>query len=88
MSTVTRYLVMAMRRPDFDEAVIEPHKAFLDDLRARGQLEMTGGFGDGSGGAYLLRNVATLEEARAIVATDPLALRQSSDLVVHERHTR
>ncbi|PBJ83248.1 hypothetical protein CMZ84_01505 [Lysobacteraceae bacterium NML93-0399] len=88
MSTVTRYLVMAMRRADFDDAVIEPHKAFLDDLRERGLLEMTGGFGDGSGGAYLLRNVASLGEARAIVATDPLALQQTSDLVVHEWHTR
>lgn len=54
----------------------------------RGLLEMTGGFGDGSGGAYLLRNVASLGEARAIVATDPLALQQTSDLVVHEWHTR
>ncbi|ASR44765.1 hypothetical protein BEN78_16710 [Xanthomonas citri pv. mangiferaeindicae] len=88
MSTVTRYLVLAMRRPDFDEAVIEPHKAFLDDLRARGMLEMTGGFGDGSGGAYLLRNVASLEAARAIVAADPLALQQTSNLIVHEWHTR
>jgi len=88
LSPVTRYLVLAMRRPDFDASVIEPHKAFLDDLRARGLLEMTGGFGDGSGGAYLLRNVASLEDARAIVAADPLALQQTSDLVVHEWHTR
>ena len=88
MSTVTRYLVLAMRRLDFDDAVIEPHRLFLGDLRARGLLEMTGGFGDGSGGAYLLRNVESLEEARAIVAADPLALQQTSDLVVHEWHTR
>ena len=88
MSTTTRYLVLAMRRPSFDDAVIAPHKAFLDDLRARGLLEMTGGFGDGSGGAYLLRNVASLEDARAIVAADPLALQHASDLIVHEWHTR
>ena len=35
----------------FDEAAIAPHLAFLDDLRAAGQLEMTGGFSDRSGGA-------------------------------------
>ncbi|MBB3343138.1 YciI family protein [Luteimonas sp. RC10] len=88
MSTTTRYLVLAMRRPDFDASVIAPHLAFLDDLRARGLLEMTGGFGDGSGGAYVLRNVASLEAAQAIVAADPLALQRTSDLVVREWHTR
>ena len=33
---VTRYLVMAMRRPSFDDAVIAPHLAFLEELRAMG----------------------------------------------------
>lgn len=83
-----RFLVIAMRRPDFNPAVVAPHQAFLDDLRARGLLDITGGFADGSGGAYLLRGVGTLEEAQAIVATDPLALQQTSDLVIHEWHTR
>ncbi|UOV05810.1 YciI family protein [Pseudoxanthomonas sp. F37] len=85
---VTRYLVMAMRRPSFDEAVIAPHLAFLDDLRAAGQLEMTGGFSDRSGGAYVLVNVASVEEARAIAARDPLALTGTSDLTVYEWNTR
>ena len=88
MSTITRYLVVAMRRPDFDEAVVAPHLAFLDDLRARGQLAMTGGFADRSGGAYVLENIAGLEQARAIVAADPLAVTGSSDLTVHEWNTR
>lgn len=79
-----RYLVMAMRRPDFDESVIAPHLAFLDELRAAGLLELTGGFSDKSGGAYLLRGIASLEEARAIVARDPLAIRRSSELTVYE----
>lgn len=83
-----RYLVMAMRRPSFDEAVIAPHLAFLDELRAAGQLEMTGGFSDKRGGAYVLVNVASLEEARAIAARDPLALTGTSDLTVHEWNTR
>jgi len=85
---VTRYLVMAMRRPDFDEAVIAPHIAFLDQLRAAGQLDMTGGFSDGSGGAYVLVNVASLDEAKAIAARDPLALTGTSELTVYEWNTR
>ena len=82
------YLVMAMRRPAFDASVIEPHKAFLDELRAQGRLHLTGGFSDGSGGAYVLCNVADMDAARAIVATDPLALQGWSDLSVHEWNTR
>lgn len=79
-----RYLVMAMRCPNFDESVIAPHLAFLDELRTAGQLELTGGFSDRSGGAYLLRNVASLAQAQAIVARDPLAIRRSSELTIHE----
>ena len=82
------YLVLALRKPDFDNAVVAPHRAFLDDLRARGLLELTGGFSDGSGGAYVLCNVDDLEQARAIVATDPLALQDCSELSVHEWNTR
>lgn len=82
-----RYLVLAMRKPSFDEAVIAPHAAFLDDLRAVGKLEMTGGFSDGTGGAYLL-NVASLAEAQAIVDADPLTTMGSSTITVHEWNTR
>ncbi|MEI2794113.1 YciI family protein [Pseudoxanthomonas sp. F11] len=85
---VTRYLVMAMRRPSFDDAVIAPHLAFLEELRAMGQLEMTGGFSDSSGGAYVLVNVSSLDEARAVAARDPLALTGTSDLTVYEWNTR
>ncbi len=85
---MTRYLVMAMRRPSFDDAVIAPHLAFLEELRAKGQLEMTGGFSDRSGGAYVLVNVSSLDEARAVAARDPLALTGTSDLTVYEWNTR
>ena len=85
---MTRYLVMAMRRPDFDDVVIAPHIAFLDQLRAAGQLDMTGGFSDRSGGAYVLVNVASLDEAKAIVARDPLAVTGTSELTVYEWNTR
>ena len=78
-----RYLVMAMRKPDFSDEAIAPHLVFLDALRAEGKLEMTGGFSDKSGGAYVLL-VGTLEEAKAIAVADPLAISGSSDLVVYE----
>ncbi|KAF1724326.1 YciI family protein [Pseudoxanthomonas japonensis] len=78
---------MAMRRPSFDDAVIAPHLAFLDELRAAGHVEMTGGFSDKTGGAYVLVNVASLDEAQAIAARDPLALTGASDLTVHEWNT-
>ncbi|WP_372017614.1 YciI family protein [Pseudoxanthomonas sp. 10H] len=77
-----------MRRAGFDEAVVAPHLAFLDDLRARGQLAMTGGFSDRSGGAYVLENIADLAQAQAIVAADPLATTGSSDITVREWITR
>lgn len=83
-----RYLVMAMRTPSFNEAVIAPHLAFLDDLRAQGQLLMTGGFSDASGGAYVLENLASIDEARAIAARDPLNDGGASVLTVYEWNTR
>ncbi len=66
-----RYLVMTFRRPGFDDGLIAPHLTFLDELRAQDRLEMTGGFSDKSGGAYLLR-ADSLEEAQAIAGADPL----------------
>lgn len=83
-----RYLVMAMRTAAFDESVIAPHLAFLDRLRDEGRLEMTGGFSDKSGGAYVLVGIDSLEEARAIAARDPLAAGGASVLTVHEWNTR
>ena len=85
---MNRYLVMAMRKPEFSDAVIAPHLEFLDQLRQAGQLEMTGGFTDKSGGAYVLCNVADMDEARAIVASDPLAIRDCSELTIHEWNIR
>ncbi len=88
MTAATRYLVLLMRRPGFDEALVAPHIAFLDGLRAQGLLELNGGFSDRSGGAYLLRGPASLDDARAIVARDPLAIHGASDIVVHEWNSR
>ena len=80
-----RYLVLALRKTDFNEEVIAPHLVFLDALRADGKLEITGGFTDKSGGAYVL-NAANLAEARALVDRDPLAA--SSQMSVYEWNTR
>lgn len=78
-----RYLVLAMRTPDFDAQLIEPHRRFLARLRDEGRIELDGPFTDRSGGAYLLR-AASLVEANEIVAADPLATSGASRLSVHE----
>ena len=82
-----RYLVLAMRTPHFSDEVIARHVAFLDALRSEGKLEMTGGFSDGSGGAYVLL-VGSLEEAQALAGADPLATSDASVLTVYEWNTR
>ncbi len=86
--SATVYLVLAMRRPQFDTAAVQPHLAFLDALRAEGRLQLTGGFADGSGGAYVLCNLDSLEQAQAIVAGDPLVTMGASDLTVHQWNIR
>jgi uncharacterized protein YciI len=78
-----RYLVLVMRLPAFDAAVIEPHRRFLDELRADGLLELQGPFTDKSGGAYLLR-ATSLARANAIVARDPLVTSGASRVCVYE----
>jgi uncharacterized protein YciI len=81
------YLVMAKRKEHFPAGVVGPHKDWLVNLRVEGLLERTGSFSDGSGGAYILKNIDSLEQARAIVATDPLILRDAAELTVHEWNT-
>ena len=80
---MNRYLVMMMRRPDFDPAIVQPHKDFIEGLRAGGRLEMTGAFGDKSGGAYLVRAV-DMDEALAIVHQDPAHASGGWDITVYE----
>lgn len=64
------YLVMVIRKPGFDPAVVPAHQQFLDELRDRQRIERAGPFGDRTGGAYLLRAV-DMDEARSIVERDP-----------------
>ncbi|MGN2253656.1 YciI family protein [Frateuria sp. GZRe12] len=77
------YLVMVMRRPQFDPAVVPAHQRFLDELRAEDRVERSGPFGDKSGGAYLLR-AAGLEEARTIAHRDPTHVSGGWDVTVYE----
>lgn len=37
----TLYLVLAMRLPSFNDAAIQPHRDFLEALRAQGKLHLT-----------------------------------------------
>lgn len=82
-----RHLVMIFRKPRFDGGLVAPHLAFLEQPRVQGKLEMTGGFSDKSGGAYLLR-AGDLEEARAIADADPLNARNGSTITGYERNIR
>jgi uncharacterized protein YciI len=80
---MNRYLVMVMRRPRFDPAVVPLHQQFLAELRAQGRNEMSGPFGDRSGGAYLLR-AGSLEEALEIAHRDPAHTSGGWDVTVYE----
>ena len=84
---MNRYLVMAMRRPGFDPAMVQPHKDFLDGLRAGGRLEMSGGFSDKSGGAYLML-AENMDEALRMAQQDPAHTSGGWDITVYEWQAR
>lgn len=78
-----RFLVLTMRTPRFDPAVIPAHYAHLDALREGGKLEAFGPFTDKSGGAYLVR-AESLQDAQALAFADPVHLTGSSEVTVRE----
>ncbi|MFD4457920.1 YciI family protein [Nocardia sp. NPDC058480] len=78
-----KYLVMAVRTPKFDASVIEPHRTFLQELLAQGRLQESGGFTDGTGGAYVVL-AESHAAATALVHTDPLHSTGASELTIHE----
>jgi uncharacterized protein YciI len=82
-----RYLVMLFRRPQVDPAVVPLHQQFLEDLRAQGRNEMSGAFGDKSGGAYLLR-AESMEDALKIAHSDPAHTSGGWDITLYEWNTR
>jgi uncharacterized protein YciI len=81
------YLVMVMRRPQFDPAVVPAHQRFLDELRAQGRVERSGPFADKSGGAYLLRAPDPVQ-ALAIAHRDPAHVSGGWDVTVYEWQAR
>jgi len=82
------YLVMVTRTPGFTDHAAAEHVRFLDEVRARDQLLITGGFTDRSGGAYVLHHVADRAAAQAIVDADPLLVLGAATATVHEWSTR
>ena len=78
-----RYLVLAMRRASFDAAVVPLHQQFLEDLRAQGRIELSGPFGDKTGGAYLLL-AEDLIEAQSIAHRDPAHTSGGWDITLYE----
>ncbi|GAD84097.1 YciI family protein [Nocardia asteroides] len=78
-----KYLVMVMRTPRFDPSVVEPHREFLRELLAKGQLQESGRFTDGSGGAYVIL-ADSLEAATAIAHADPVHTSGVSELTIYE----
>jgi uncharacterized protein YciI len=80
---MNRYRVMLVRRPVLDPAVVPLHAAYLNGLRERGQLDLSGQFSDGTGGAYQLQ-AADLAEATALVHDDPAYLGGGWNITVYE----
>jgi uncharacterized protein YciI len=82
-----KYLVMTMRKPKFDGAVVTAHWEFLEDLRSQGVLELAGGFTDKSGGAYVI-SAPHFAAAQEIAHQDPLHLEDCSEVTVREWDAR
>jgi uncharacterized protein YciI len=80
---MNRYLILLMRRPHLDPAVLPLHRAYLEGLREQGRVELYGGFGDKSGGAYVLR-AGDMAQATAIAHNDPAHISGGWDITVHE----
>lgn len=80
---MNRYLVLLIRRPQLDPAVVPQHMAFLEGLREQGRVELSGGFTDKSGGAYLL-HANDFAEARALVDRDPAHVSGGWDITMYE----
>ncbi|TAL84289.1 MAG: hypothetical protein EPN74_12055 [Rhodanobacter sp.] len=84
---MNRYLVILLRRPGLDPAVVPQHRQFLEDMRVEGRNEMSGPFTDGCGGAWLLR-AADLAEAMQIAHRDPAHTSGGWEITVREWQAR
>lgn len=80
---MARFLLITTRTPRFQPDCLPAHFAYLDRLRAAGKVELSGGFADKSGGAYIVQ-AGSLAEAQAIADADPLHTTGSSTITVKE----
>lgn len=78
-----RYLILAMRTPQFQQSIIGAHKEYLAQLNSDGLLELAGPFTDKTGGAYVIK-VEDLKTAQAIAFSDPIHTSGSSEVSVYE----
>ena len=78
-----KYLVLTIRKPQFDTVHVSAHYEFLKSLRDRGILEQAGPFTDRSGGAYVIQ-AENFGAAREIADHDPLHIHDCSDVTVRE----
>lgn len=69
-------------KPTFDKYV-PGHKAYVQDLIAKGHQARSGYWAEGGGG-MLLFQAATMEEAQAIVSQDPLVKNGCVKYELHE----
>lgn len=82
-----RFVILLTPRPGaaLTDTLIRDHVAYLRRLDAAGRLELCGPFGDHGGGMLIIR-AQSLEEARAIAATDPFVEAGAEDCVVRTWH--
>ncbi|WP_234414288.1 YciI family protein [Paenibacillus sp. CAA11] len=66
------YLLITKRTDQFNASFIQPHYDYLSKLEEEGVLIDFGPFGDGSGGAYLIK-CTSWEEALETANADPLS---------------
>lgn len=71
-----------VEKPIFDQYV-PAHKAYVQDLIAKGHQARTGYWGE-RGGGMLLFQAASIDEAKAIVAQDPLVQNGCVKYKLHE----
>lgn len=78
-----RFLFYNQRTANWTAESLPHHLAYLAELRAAGKIELSGGFADLSGGAVIVR-AASLAEAQAIAANDPVSKMGTHKITVHE----
>ncbi|NET00052.1 MAG: hypothetical protein F6K62_00245 [Sphaerospermopsis sp. SIO1G2] len=71
-----------VEKPIFDQYV-PAHIAYVKDLNQKGHKAKTGYWGE-KGGGMMLFEAASIDEAKAIVAADPLVVNSCVNYELHE----